>query len=79
MYAFEISPDDVQSAVKRHFNKDVDDLTASRLFDKLDLQAVSDAANFDDEGGYADVSGMEAATIRAEDEVAAQIKTKKLL
>ena len=74
MYAFEISPDDVKDAVKEHLGKDIDDLNASRLFDCLDLQAVSDKANFSDEGGYADVSGMEAALIRAKEEVIRQIK-----
>jgi hypothetical protein len=58
---------------------EMDDLNASRIFDCLDHQEVSDKANFSDEGGYADVDGMEAALIRAKEEVIRQIKENDLL
>lgn len=79
MLAFEITPDDVKDAVKEQLQVDIDDLKASRIFDALDLQEVSDKANFSDEGGYAELSGMEAALARAKEEVIRQIKEMNLI
>lgn len=81
MIAFEITELDVQRAVKNQMNIELSEEDAMRIFNKLDLERVSDRAAFesDGDGGNDDDDAMDEATERAHDEIIRQIKTRKLI
>lgn len=76
MITFEIYEMDVWYAVRYKMNIDLTDEDALRILGQLDLQAVSDEAAFQSDGGD---DADDAATERAYDEIIRQIKTRKII
>jgi len=82
MIAFEISELDVQRAVKNQMNIELSEKDAMRIFNKLDLERVSDRAAFESDGDGGtdeDDAAMDEAIERAHDEIIRQIKTRELI
>ena len=74
MLAFEISYDDVIHAAHNILRTALDEGNAGRILKELDLQAVSDAANYSDDEEF----GLHKATERAEIEIVRQIEEKEI-
>ncbi len=79
MITFEIYEMDVWYAVRYKMNIDLTDEDALRILGQLDLQAMSDEAAFQSDGGDDADDDMDAATERAYDEIIRQIKTRKII
>lgn len=82
MIAFEITELDVQRAVKNKMGIELSEDDAMRIFNKLDLEGVSDRAAFesDGDGGTADDdAAMDEATERAHEEIVRQVNVRKLI
>lgn len=82
MNAFEVTELDVKQAAKTRLGAQLTDEQAMRIFNRLDLERVSDRAAFEsdgDGGTSGDDQAMVEATERAHDEIVRQIKTRSLL
>lgn len=82
MNAFEVTELDVKQAVKNRLGAQLTDEQAMRIFNRLDLERVSDRAAFEsdgDGGTNGDDQAMVEAAERAHDEIVRQIKARKLI
>lgn len=82
MIAFEITSYDVQQAVKDYLKIELSMFQADRIFDRLDLQLISDKAAFEsdgDGGSPEDDKSIDEATLRAWKEIVRQVNEKSLI